>query len=682
MKRPLLVVGVCAALGTWASFFFAFSSLILSLCFAAAGGVLYLLRRKARLWSVILLSLALGMGLSASYQQRIILPLQQAVGSSVRFEGMVIQLDTLPPVSYDLTVRGSFREDYPDTTLVIRGYGEPDFFPGDGIACDVSLEHFKGSISYQTRGVYLGARLEQAWHREELSLFQQVERFFLRARDRMRGNLYENLSAESAGVLSAMVLGNRSGISQDVTWALSRAGTVHLLSVSGLHLSVLVGCVNAFLRHLKVNRRLSALIGAAAAIAFAFLVGFSPSITRALVMMLTLLAAQLFSQRSDPLNSLGLALLLICIFFPQWSVNPGLWLSASSTAGILVLSDPLTKRIDQHYLSRGKIAPRLAKIFLHVGAISLCAYAFSFPVLLLSSGWVPLISPVANLLIAPLTLPALLGGMLCALLPAAPLPLAWLTDTSTSLIISISRWLSGAPTFALSELWRLIWFLLLATVVILLLYCKADRSLWRYGATLLLLAFAVGSVTLSAVRRDQVEVVSFDNCGPIILILDGSAVVVGTPNAYEIGRLSRYLEFRGIHQLDAVYAYDCGEQISSGLLRLVEEGRPALVLGPDDAYILSQMERALRREVVSVGYATTEVLGGVRLEAFPLEDGVRIQIGNNLVIQSGEFYDIMDRQDGIISISRNQIGWTESTPLALEPMGALLFGERRIILNL
>ena len=183
-----------------------------------------------------------------------------------------------------------------------------------------------------------------------------------------------------------------------------------------------------------------------------------------------------------------------------------------------------------------------------------------------------------------------------------------------------------------------------------------------------------------------------------MLIRGENAVVVGTPSPYEIRTLSRYLEFRGVERLDALIAADCGEQIHSGLLTLVGDFSPGIVAGPDDDYILSQLERALPgRTVLSTGYARIQVLGDVAVEAAPVTGKVLIQAGRHFILHSGEKYVIMTQEpsSGTTYLSPSDgtspalMAWrqgflreTGQAPLAFEPVGSFLFGERRYILKL
>lgn len=686
MKRPMLAVGLSFAAATWVFFFFGVSPLVASALCAVGGAVLYLARRSEISLPVALFSAALAFGLCYLFAARSVTPLERRAGDEVAIRGIVTQVQYTPP-SYTLTVNASFPEEtgLPGTALRVRGYGDLEYFPGDGLLGRVRLEELRSSQGYHhSQGVFMGARLVSAEPHTALSLPEAALSLSIIARGRMTGHLYANLPPSSAGVMAAMVLGERESLADDVADALNRSGTIHLVSVSGLHLSILIGCVMGLLARLKAGRRLRLLLGGVAALAFSLLVGLSPSIARALVMMLIWLLAQSLSQRSDSLNSLGTALILIVIFAPHWVLSRGLWLSFSSSAGISVLSPRLMDRIDARYEGSPPLRRRLAKLVLGAGAVSVSAYAFSLPILLISTGWVTLISPLANTAIAPLSTPALVCGMLCALFPAVPAPIAWVAAFCTDMIVSVSKLFAAIPfvVFTLDEGWRLVWVVLAFGLILLLIRFRAAKELRKCGALVLVLTFALGNLAWGLARRSTVELVAIEGCSPTILLREDSAVLIGTPTIYEMGRLTRYLEFRGVRQLDVILAYDQGDQIGSPLLRLVERYPQALVVGPDDAYVLGELAQALPdTEVYSAGYATLSVLGGVLLEVPLAGDLVRLGVGKILAVKSGaEYPEELPR--GHIRIWKE--GVVASVPAlspAWEPMGGALFGERRFVLK-
>jgi len=685
----MLAIGISYAIATWASFFLG-APLIFSVLCAVVGALFFLLRRSARTAQVVFLSASIAFAAYEVYYIRTIQPLHGAEGREVIVQGVVTSVDQRRLPSYTLMVQASFPQDnLPDANLRIRGWGDLYFQPGDGIRARLQLEELRGSpIYHNSRGVFMGARLLESESFDELAGSERFQRFFLRRRAAATTNIAYNIPTENGALVAGITLGELSGVDPALSSALSRSGIIHLAVVSGMHLSILVGLITELPKRLGAGKRISSLLGIFAAVGFAFLVGISPSIIRALVMMLVYITAGMLSRRSDSLNSLGFALLLICVFAPHWMLDRGLWLSFGSTAGIILWSGPMIDRIKARYANERLPTRILANTLLGAGAITLSAYVFSMPVMIVTAGWLSLVSPIVNILVAPLVVPALICGVISAFFTGVWVaPFAFVADLCAGLIADIALTAASLPfaTFALNEFWMLLWFLLAAGMAGYLLYRKAGKDHWKYAVTLLTLAFAVGSLSLGISNRGKVEVAAIEGSSSIVLIREGSAVVVGTPTVFEFNRLTRYLDYRGVTHLDAVIAYDAGEQISSALIRLVDDYNAALVIGPDDDYILNQMSRALvNTEVLSGGYATINVLGGVNIRPSLTSRQVEIQIGRVNIVKSGEEHPVMEATNpNLVRIWPDGVMvWTRNTPPAFEPLGAVIFGERRLVLNL
>jgi len=696
MKRPLLAAGISYGLATWASFFFA-APLILSAVCTVLGLIAFLLKKGGLRLPLILLSAAIAFAASEMYYQRSVLPLREAQGMEVVVQGMVTSVDVRRLPSYTLTVRASFPEDsLPDTTLRIRGWGEMLYAPGDGIRAVVQLEELRGSqASHNARGVFVGARFLEAESFDELALFDQLESFFLRRRSLALANLTQNISPQNVGMLAGMTLGELADMDPALSNALRRSGLIHIVVVSGMHLSVLVGALHKLLARLKVNRQLSGLIAALGALCFGIMVGFSPAISRALIMLLVFITAEMLSRKSDSLTSLGLSLLLICVVSPHWVLDRGMWMSFTATAGIIKYSGPIGEWLRARLLHEGRVAKPVLGLFIESVSLTMSALVFSLPVTILTVGWVSLISPVVNLLITPLVVPAILFGLISTVLTGGlAAPFALIADVCISLISGIAHLASALPfaIFPLDRFWMLIWLALVGGTIIYLVRKKAGKELWRYAITLVALAFALGSITSAVQNRGQIEVVVIEETAPVILLREGSAVIVGTPTLFELGRLTRYLDYRGVRRLDAIIAYDSGDQITSALIRLVENYGHPLIITPDDEYISRQIMRAIPGAQVHMGGENViDVLGGVAVRHCSATRRVEIRVGHVTIMKSGQEYGILLAEHGAVGqLAPNTVQvwadgvmlWHEDIPPTFEPLGALIFGERRLVVSI
>ena len=221
--------------------------------------------------------------------------------------------------------------------------------------------------------------------------------FIERMRETVRAHFQKVLGdAPYTGVLAALAIGDQSSISSSQWQVFTRTGVNHLMSISGLHITMLAGLAFALVyRGWKHSVRLTlrlparkaaAVVGLIVALAYTLLSGFSVPAQRT-VYMLGTVAVALFLSRSVAASQILAAALLVVLLLDPWAVlSPGFWLSFGAVGLILYVS---ANRIGRpHWLveySRvqwammiGLIPPLLA-MFQQISLVSPIANAFAIP---------------------------------------------------------------------------------------------------------------------------------------------------------------------------------------------------------------------------------------------------------------------------------------------------------------
>lgn len=307
------------------------------------------------------------------------------------------------------------------------------------------------------------------------------------------------LPPEDAGLMQAMLLGDRDSLPEGAYEDFRLIGCAHLLVVSGLHMGAVAGLTALLMRRTHLRPLPRTLLSAAVLLAYLFVTGFPVSGVRAFIMCAAHLLGGCLGRRADGVNSLGLALLLICLQDPFSGGDLSLALSAFATLGILTLSPAIRRFLLRPLESR----PR-AKALLSPAAaclsVTLSVTAFTVPWQILAFQGISLLSPLANLLLAApctLLLYCALLTLLFSLLPGlAPLarPFAfcagWLSRPARSLAGSLA-----AVPRAYVHLGPVQAVLLLGALFILLALClpKAGRLRMRAAAGLMALFLTVFS---------------------------------------------------------------------------------------------------------------------------------------------------------------------------------------------
>jgi len=147
-----------------------------------------------------------------------------------------------------------------------------------------------------------------------------------------------------AGVIRALVIGDHSQINAQNWDVYLRTGTNHLMSISGLHITMLAGLAFSFIAlcwrrfpHLVVllpTRKAAIIGGAVVALLYACLAGLSVPTQRTLIMLMTFAIALLLNKRVPMSRVLIVALLAVVLVDPWAVIAPGFWLSFSAVAFI------------------------------------------------------------------------------------------------------------------------------------------------------------------------------------------------------------------------------------------------------------------------------------------------------------------------------------------------------------
>ncbi len=243
-------------------------------------------------------------------------------------------------------------------------------------------------------------------------------------RQKVRRTIATATAGHNDGVLSALLLGERTHISEAVNRLFSASGTVHLLAISGMHIGMAAAWVFALLWFLLTRRevwivrlpvRNIALFSAfLAAAAYASMAAWPLPAIRATVMLAAAALAWYLSSRSEPMNTLLAALALILLFDPSAIASLSLWLSFVATAALLLWAVKMDRKEDLAWHQRisGSVRSLLW--------ISLLATLATLPLIISTFGRIPLYSLPANMIMVPLyglfVMPAALLGELFALL--------------------------------------------------------------------------------------------------------------------------------------------------------------------------------------------------------------------------------------------------------------------------
>lgn len=432
-----------------------------------------------------------------------------------------------------------------------------------------------------------------------------------------RRQLVGALDPETAPLASALLLGRREEIDDEVNDAFVRTGTTHLLAISGLHLQVLAVVLGLAFYTVGLSRTWSAAGVALAIVGYAVLVGLTPSVVRSAAMTVTICLAVICYRQSRTLNNLALAGLVTLAFNPSDLFDVGcqlsflaivalVWLMPEARhvleAGHQTIRDrlegppsPLDALERRYEPSWKKVTRRLARSVFNGLLASTVVWLAALPLVMLRFHLFSPIGIVLNIPLILVTSGALLSGGiglgLSALWAPLGLPWGWLTSKLLSLTISMVRWgaaISGGHRFVAGPPW---WWtcgfyaVLGAALVsaVILRERGTDRSrtwfAWRRLLWLLVVLWLVPGYPLAMVS-DRPATLEAD----VLAVGHGLAVVMQTPSGaaylYDCGRMgdptvgrrviAPALWARGISRLNSVILSHADDDHYNGLTDLFD----------------------------------------------------------------------------------------------------------------
>ncbi|MCU0758640.1 MAG: ComEC/Rec2 family competence protein [Steroidobacteraceae bacterium] len=239
---------------------------------------------------------------------------------------------------------------------------------------------------------------------------------------------------DAAALIAGLAIGASADISREQWRVFGATGTVHLVAISGLHVTLFawlatLGARRAW-RVLRLGSRVerepfAACFGIAAAAAYALLAGFGIPAQRTLVMLVTWWAARLGGRRAGGIEVVGLALLVVLALDPLAPLSAGFWLSFAAIAVLIAAGAedaarpgvvPRAARSDRHWAT---IPTRLAAAAIELLRTQWRITLALAPATLVLFGTVPLAGLLANLVAIPF-FSALLVPLILAALAALP----------------------------------------------------------------------------------------------------------------------------------------------------------------------------------------------------------------------------------------------------------------------
>jgi competence protein ComEC len=422
-------------------------------------------------------------------QSSVVLKIQKVLKPSAyhfKYEATVLQVDpfkTRGKILLNISKDSILNPLKVDEVLYTKSAFEPIHAPLNPHQFDYKFYLAKQNIHQQ---VFLEKEDFKSLGLDQFSLIGIAASF----RDKVQESLQKyNFKVDELAVINALLLGQRQDISKDLIEDYSKAGAIHILAVSGLHVGIILLILSSLLKpleRLKYGRILKTILIVLLLWMFAFVAGLSASVVRA-VSMFTFLAIGLsFKRKNVILFSLITSMFFLLFFKPMFLFDVGFQLSYLAVFGIVWMQPKFYKV----YKPRFKVDDKIWQLFTvsiaaQLGVLPLSLYYFhQFPGLFLAS----------NLLIIPFLGAILIGGIIIIILALAgflPQAFASIYGYIISLMNNFVNWISKQEQFlftdiSLSFLMMLITYLAIILGVHFLIKISAKKLIYLLASLLII----------------------------------------------------------------------------------------------------------------------------------------------------------------------------------------------------
>lgn len=285
---------------------------------------------------------------------------------------------------------------------------------------------FDQYIYLRNKGYYLcisNGTIESGNHRP-----YSIEGFLYGIKNRCTKIIDNSFDSESAGIVKAMLVADKSTLDKNIKKLYSENGIAHIMAISGVHVAIIGMTLYGFLRKLRIGRLISGTFSIAIIILYGIMTGMSSSTERAVIMLILSIAAEYFGRKTDAPTSMGFAMIIMVLGNPYVILDVGFQLSFAAITGVTVVAPQLRKLLrmfkrfikeaDEKKKQKHKKIMSLKKMIIKLidaFVVGIASFITTTPVIIYYYYQFPPYSILINLIVIPLV-SLIVGGSILVVL--------------------------------------------------------------------------------------------------------------------------------------------------------------------------------------------------------------------------------------------------------------------------
>lgn len=399
----------------------------------------------------------------------------------------------------------------------------------------------------------------------------------------LKDRLYQAMPRKEASILAKMLLGEKSGVNEAVKELYQRNGIVHILSISGLHITMIGMGIYKLLRKGSCPVIPAALAGGILLLLYGTMTGFGISACRAIGMYLVHMLGEITGRSYDMMTAMGILMAGMVCSNPRLLGHCGFLLSFGSVCGIGCLYPALS--LPAPVIKKRAVPPPLwIRVLLkRLGGVlqgllaSLSVSLFTLPIVLYFFYEIPLYSPFVNLLVLPFMGAVMVMGFVMMVFPGIPF-VPQLEHIILNGYERVCLLFEKLPAHTLPvgcpKPWKIgVYYpVLLGIIWLSSLNGRGNKKKWWLAGILPLVLLLM----MNPRREDSISFLSVGQGDCIVLLTQTGGTYLfdgGSSTEKTVGKdmIQPFLKYHGVDTLDGVFLSHSDKDHMNGVVQLLKE---------------------------------------------------------------------------------------------------------------